>query len=104
LTASGSKIGRQEPGSSSCSGLESESPNSSHSGSDSAGSASVVVAEEGMSLRSSCERMRTNGPARRDGGRREKIRRERVRLYFCISIWMPRETKGCFFFFKLKYV
>jgi hypothetical protein len=42
--------------------------------------------------------MRTNGPARRDGGRREKIRRERVRLYFCISIWMPRETKGCFFF------
>jgi len=53
--ASGSKIGRQEPGSSSCSGLESESPNSSHSGGDSLGSTSeeVVVGEEGMSLRSS---------------------------------------------------
>lgn len=78
VVVSGSKIGRQEPGSRSCSGLESESPNSSHSGDDSVGSTSEEEEEEGISLMSSCVRIRKKGRAKREMGRRENIRRESV--------------------------
>ncbi|CAN1159251.1 hypothetical protein LINPERPRIM_LOCUS12296, partial [Linum perenne] len=64
---SGSKIGRHEPGSSWCSGFESESPNSSHSGglsaAEDADASSESAGEAGTSFRSSCERTRTNGRA-----------------------------------------